>query len=200
MVSFFFWTFLHFFLLVVFHWSLRDNKSSQVSRTFISFLADLNNAMICIVLVLLLTSSFLQSLFQTFGDCPKCKNYSLFCSLARSKYMSAIFFSFCGLLEWQNPLDDKFSLVNIRPGLLFRIIFESHWEFYGSHFLGQILICVYITWLHDQILSLAQFLVNHLSHPVMSALVFLLFQFAAFAYYYFFYYYLWVFTWVLTWI
>ena len=34
---------------MVFHWVLSDNKSPQVSRTFLSILAVLRNAVICIV-------------------------------------------------------------------------------------------------------------------------------------------------------
>ena len=34
---------------MVFHWSLSDNKSSQVSRTILSILTDLNNAVIWMV-------------------------------------------------------------------------------------------------------------------------------------------------------
>ena len=34
---------------MVFHWSLRDSKSPQVSRTLLSILADLNNAVVWMV-------------------------------------------------------------------------------------------------------------------------------------------------------
>ena len=34
---------------MVFHWSLSDSKSPQVSRTRLSILADVNNAVVCIV-------------------------------------------------------------------------------------------------------------------------------------------------------
>ena len=34
---------------MVFHWSVSDSKSSQVSRTFFSILADLNNAEVWMV-------------------------------------------------------------------------------------------------------------------------------------------------------
>ena len=36
-------------MLMVFHWSLRDSKSPQVSRTLLSILADLNNTVVWIV-------------------------------------------------------------------------------------------------------------------------------------------------------
>ena len=34
---------------MVFHWSLSDNKSPQISRTLLSILADLNNAVVWVV-------------------------------------------------------------------------------------------------------------------------------------------------------
>ncbi len=36
---------------MVFHWSLSDSKSPQVSRTLLSILADLNNAVVWMVLI-----------------------------------------------------------------------------------------------------------------------------------------------------
>ena len=35
---------------MIFHWSLNDSKSPQVSKTILSILADLNNAVVCMVL------------------------------------------------------------------------------------------------------------------------------------------------------
>ena len=46
MIIFCFESFSHHRLLMAFHLSLRDNKSPQVSRTLLSILADLNNAVI----------------------------------------------------------------------------------------------------------------------------------------------------------
>ena len=48
---------------MVFHWSLSDSKSPQVSRTLLSILVYLNNAVA------------LQSLFESFDDCTKSINY-----------------------------------------------------------------------------------------------------------------------------
>ena len=39
-------SFSHQHLLITFHWSLRDSKPLQVSRTLHSNLADLNNAVV----------------------------------------------------------------------------------------------------------------------------------------------------------
>ena len=67
-------SFSHQFYLMVFHWSLSDSKSPQVSRTLLSFLAVLNNVYLD---GLRLSSYFqvLQSLFQSFGDCIKSTNH-----------------------------------------------------------------------------------------------------------------------------
>ena len=61
-----------FFLhqLMVFHWSLRDCKSFQISWTFPSILVNLNNGWS--LLDLLFPSLPLAS----FRDCPKCTNFN----------------------------------------------------------------------------------------------------------------------------
>ena len=47
---------------MVFHWSLSDSKSPQVSRTLLSILADLNNAVVWIVSICpLISKSFSRS-------------------------------------------------------------------------------------------------------------------------------------------
>ena len=52
-----------------------------------------------------------------------------------------------------------------------------------SHFFGQILVCAYTIFTMTKLQSLAQFPIDHLSHPVMPTLVFLLCPFAAFGFY-----------------
>ena len=44
-------SFSHKRWLMVFHWSLIDSKSPQVSRTLLSILADVNNVVVWIVLI-----------------------------------------------------------------------------------------------------------------------------------------------------
>ena len=53
------------FVFAVFHWRLRDSKSSQVSRTLLGILADLNNSVIMMVMArpLISKSSSEQSKF-----------------------------------------------------------------------------------------------------------------------------------------
>ena len=95
---------------MVSHWNLSGSKSSQVSRTLLSILADLNNAVVWMVSLVLL---FPQSLYQSFGDCTKCTNYNwyhrhfhvplfFFNSLWWSKYLSFFLFSFNFTL-WGQP-------------------------------------------------------------------------------------------------
>ena len=81
------------------------------------------------------------------------KFHSFFCSLARFRYFSSILFSFTFTLwsadtvkstRWQILF---FLLINTQSGLLTGIFNDSFLsqrprEFYSSHFLGQILLCV----------------------------------------------------------
>ena len=64
----FFWLLL--FYKVVFHWSLPDSKSRQVSRTLLSTLAGLNNAVLLIVSTISLISKspshYFWRLFQVY--------------------------------------------------------------------------------------------------------------------------------------
>ena len=58
LLFFSFESFSHQRSLVVFHWNLRDSKSSQVSRTLLGILADLNNAIVWMVTTRPLISNF----------------------------------------------------------------------------------------------------------------------------------------------
>ena len=88
----------------VFHWSLRDNKSSQVSRTLLSILSDLNNVIVWIIptrpLISKSSSPFNKSLLTVpralikIGITVTFMFYSFFNSLARSEYLSFFSFSF----------------------------------------------------------------------------------------------------------
>ena len=106
-----------FWVLVVFRWSLGDSKSYHVSRTLLSILTDLNNAVFCKVsilplisnsnnlfflsrwglflvrLLLLVSPSFLP-LFQFFG-------------LSICLLFSIYLFLLCYLLEQQDPPHEK---------------------------------------------------------------------------------------------
>ena len=106
-----------FFLIVISWWTFTDSKSPQVSRTFLSILANLNNAVVWLVSVLPLPFQVHQL---------QLVSLSLSCSIAFSVlwqgpsiFLSFSFFFFfffpplCCPLEQQNPTDDKFSLRQI---------------------------------------------------------------------------------------
>ena len=77
LLSYFFISFSHLRYLMVFHWSLSGNKSPQVSRTLLSILADLNNAVVWMVSTHPLIFQVLLSLYLTFGVCTESTNYNL---------------------------------------------------------------------------------------------------------------------------
>ena len=93
------WKFLHQLTLVVFHWSLSDCQSLQVSRNLFSS----GRPQHCCSLDGLDLSSdinLFQYLFKAFGDRSKRANYSwyhryLHVPQARSKYLSLFSFLFC---------------------------------------------------------------------------------------------------------
>ena len=118
---------------MVFHWSLSDSKSPKVSRTCLSLLAVLRNAVI--VSTCLLTSKSFRPFNNPLVIVPKVPIiistivtfmfHSFFNSLARSRYLS--FFHilsvlFCGQLGQQSPQFCKFTffllLIIIKSGLL----------------------------------------------------------------------------------
>ena len=84
-----------------FHWSLSESKSLQVSRTLLSILADLNNAVGWMVSTCQLISNFSSLLSNplwivltspiTIGITVTFISLVILCSLARSKYI--FFFS-----------------------------------------------------------------------------------------------------------
>ena len=108
--------------LIVFHGSLSD-KSPQVTRTLLYILSDLNNAVVWMVWILLISNS--SSLFSIpLGNLPSKPStigitvtppmiYSFLISHERSKYLSIFFafFYFHFVVHWngKNSLDGKFS-------------------------------------------------------------------------------------------
>ena len=63
-----FWrVFLHHHQLIFFHWSLNDNTSPRVFKTLLSILADFNNAIVCMVSILLLISISFRLLSKPLG-------------------------------------------------------------------------------------------------------------------------------------
>ena len=105
----------------------------------------------------------------------------IYALLARSKYLSLslrnLWFSLCGPLQWQSPLVDRFSfflfffflLIITKPGLFLGRDLITH-----LYLTKRILVCAYTIYGSAvKFLFLAQFPVDHLSHPVVSRLVLL---------------------------
>ena len=121
---------------MVFHWSLSDSKSPQVSRTLLSILVVLNNDVVWMVSTRPPTSSssspFSNPLVTipnapiTIGVIVTCMFHSFFNSLAKSRYLSFFSHSFSFIL-WSartakstilQVLFFFFLLIIIRSGLL----------------------------------------------------------------------------------
>ena len=122
---------------MVFHWSLSDSKSPQVSRTLLSILAVLNNAVVWMVYTRPPTSKssspFSNPLVTvpnapiTIGGIVTCMSHSFFNSLARSRYLSFFSHSFSFIL-WSAATakmtifaSSLFLLIIIRSGRLAEI-------------------------------------------------------------------------------
>ena len=93
---------------MVFHWSLSDIKTPQVSRTLLSIMAVLNNAVVWMVSTRPPASKFSSPFSNplvtvpnapiTIGIIVTCMFHGFFSSLARSRYLSLFSHSFCFIL------------------------------------------------------------------------------------------------------
>ena len=96
-------------MLMVFHWSLSDSKSLQVSKTSLSILADLNKVVVWMVStrpIISKSSSSISNLLVTVPKAPITIGiivtfmfHSFFNSLARFRYLSLFLFS-CYFIQW----------------------------------------------------------------------------------------------------
>ena len=105
---------------MVFYWSLSDNKSHQVSRTLLSILADLHNAVIWMVSVGSPISNSSGALIKSLKIIPSAPITipHFFSSLARSKYI--VFFDFHSVVY----LDSK---VHYTAGSFYLFIYLFIW-------------------------------------------------------------------------
>ena len=117
---------------MVLHWRLSDNKSPKVSRTLLSILADLSNALVWIISTRPLISKFsilctnplvtVPRAPITFGITVTFMFHNFFSSLARSRYYPSFRFLstlLCGQPEQQSSF--FFLLIIIRSGRLAEI-------------------------------------------------------------------------------
>ena len=132
---------------MVFHWSLSDSKSPQVSRILLSILAVLNNVVFWMVSTRPPTSKssspFSNSLVTvpkapiTIGIIVTCMIHSFFNSLARSRYLSFFSHSFSFILWSAGTAKSRilqvlsFLLIII---IIIIIIIELKWCLYLSLF------------------------------------------------------------------
>ena len=122
---------------MVFHWSLSDSKSLQVSRNHLSILAVLNNAVVWMISTCPPASKFstlLNNLFITVPKAPITNGtfvafifHSFFNSLARSWYLSFFSHSFSFIL--QSARKEKSTILQI-------LFFYYHFHYYSWFFLG----------------------------------------------------------------
>ena len=184
---------------MVFHWSLSDNKSPQVSRTRLRILAVRSNAVIWIVSTRPPTSKssrpfnnplvIVRKAPITIGSIVTFMFHSLFNSLARSRYLSFFSHSFrfiCGPPGQQSRQVCKFSfflllLIIIRSGLLA----EIRWSVCMSKTNRSLCASFSRTgarWYIYHLLVWSNFPLDHIADPVVSRLILLLWKFAVFAY------------------
>ena len=165
---------------MVFHWSLSDSKSPQVSRTLLSILAILNIAVVWMVSTCPLTfkssSPFnipwvtLPKAPITIGIIVTFMFHSFFNSLARLRYLSFFSHSFSFIL-WSAgtakstilPIFFFFFCCWLLLSLVFWLrlrdpsICQSPKGVYVCHFLGQMLGCAYTIFLFCLFSSISSF-------------------------------------------
>ena len=178
-------SFSHQQTLMNFHWSLSDSKSPQVSRTLLSIVADLNNAVVWTVFTHpVISKSYSPCTYPlvnvprtpiTIGIIITFMFHSFFNSLARFRYLSLFSLSF-NFTQWSAGTAKStilqvlsFSLITIRSGRLVEIkwsvcISKSQWSL--CLILQDRFRVVYILFVcMVKFKFLAQSPVDHLAHP-----------------------------------
>ena len=135
---------------MVFHWSLSDSKSPQISRTLLSILAVLHSAVVWTVSTrppMSKSSSLFTNPLVTVPNAPitigiivTCMFHSFFDSLARSRYLSFFSHSFSFILWSAGTAKSTilqvlfFLLIIIRSGLLAKIRWSVYYHYYYYYF------------------------------------------------------------------
>ena len=157
---------------MVFHWSLSDSKSPQVSRTLLSILAVLSNAVVWMVSArppTFKSSSPFNNPLVTVPKAPITNGIIVtfmfhsffFNSLARSRYLSFFSNSFSSILWSAGRAKSTILQVLFFCWLLLSLVFwprlgdpcvcQSPIGVYVCHFLGQVLCCAYTIYPYGQI-------------------------------------------------
>ena len=183
--------FIHLCKLMVSNWSLSNSMFPQVSRTLLSILDDLNNAVVCMVSThpfISKSSSPYTNPFVIVSSAPttsgttvtfvfhSCFFLVLYQSLGTYPSFRFLLFSLCGLPERQSRLFGRLSVF-----FLLKLDLVV-WLRLGDPFVSQnprdCFIFLNGLWVvHIPIVCmvkykfLAQFTVNYLSHPVVSSLI-----------------------------
>ena len=166
---------------MVFHWSLSDSKSLQVTRSLLSILAVLNNAVVWMVSTRLLTSKSSSPFSNPLVTVPNAPIiigiivtwmfHSFFSSLARSRYLSFFSYSFSFIL-WSAGTAKSiilqvlfFLLIIIKSSLLAVIrwsvcILKFHWILCESFSRSGAGLCIYhlLVWSNLNFLHISQWI------------------------------------------
>ena len=147
---------------MIFHWSLSDNESPQVSRILLTILAVLNNVVVWMVSTRPPTSKSSSPFNNPLVSVPKAPItigiivtfmlYSFFNSLARSKYVSFFSHSFNFILWSARTAKSTILQVLFFCWLLLGLVF---WPRLGDLFVCQSLIRVYVGYFLGHVLGCA---------------------------------------------
>ena len=170
--------------MMVFHWSLSDSKSPRISRTLLSIVDVLNNAVVWMISTRPPTSKSSRPFNSSLVTAPKAPItigiivtfmfHSFFNSLARSRYLSFFSHSF-SFIQWSdNFASSLFLLIIIRHGLMAEIrrsvcMLKSHRSLCLSFSITDAGLCIY----HLLVWSNLNFLHNSqwITLPTQSCLV-----------------------------
>ena len=146
-------SFSHHFYLMIFHWSLSESKSLQVSRTLLSILAVLSNVVVWMVYTRPLISNSSSPLKIFFGNCTKTTNHDWYNCHLHVPY----------LFQFPNKFKELILLFTFFQSYSVVSRYSKVHNFTSSLFLLIIRMVKFK--------FLAHFPVHHLNHPVESCLI-----------------------------
>ena len=126
--------------------------TASLLKSLLSVWANLNNAIVCIVLILPLisnSSSLFTGVWELFLMCLQqlvSMSPSYLSFFFKSLWKVQIFVYLCNLLEQQSPRDVNFLLTYTRFGLLWSVCISKSQRIFVHSFLGKILFCAFSIW------------------------------------------------------